>query len=370
MSDPSIDKPLDAPEDAPSIDGDAEGQGEVLLQEGDETVGEHLVICVGQNLKFRRLDKYLGGRFNNFSRSRLQKLIKEQGVNVNGRPAKPSHKLNPGDKVDLVLPPREVREIIPQDIPLDIIFEDDEMIVLNKQAGIIVHPARGYKDGTLVNALVHHVQNLSAGFEDFRPGIVHRLDKNTTGVMCVAKTDQAHWKLSRQFAERTTQKTYLAVVQGVPELDSDCINQPLGVHPSNRTKYSIRPDGKESSTVYQVLEKFRGYSLVQVSPRTGRTHQIRVHMQYLKHSIVADDMYGGKMIYPWQIEDREACPEEPLMARTALHAWKLKIKHPITDEENTYQAEPPADMQRLIENLRKYRKLEEPKKKKKLPNSY
>jgi 23S rRNA pseudouridine1911/1915/1917 synthase len=332
---------------------------EVLCKEGDEKVGEHLTFRVGNNLKFRRLDKYLGGRFNNFSRSRLQKLIKTQGVNVNGRPAKTSHKLNAGDEIDLVLPARELRELIPEDIPLDIIYEDDEMIVLNKQANLIVHPARGYKNGTLVNALVFHANQLSEGTEDFRPGIVHRLDKNTTGVMVVAKTDNAHWKLSRQFAERTTQKTYLAVVQGVPELSADCINKPLGVHPSAREKYAIRPGGKDSISFYDVLEEFRGYSLLKLSPKTGRTHQLRVHMQYIKHSIVADDMYGGKMVYPWQIEGRECCPEEPLMGRVALHAWKLKIKHPVTDEEQEWEADPPADIQNFIENLRKYRKISE-----------
>lgn len=331
---------------------------EILCQEGDEGVGEHLTFKVGTNLKFRRLDKYLGGRFNNFSRTRLQKLIKEQGVNVNGRPAKASYKLNPKDEIDLILPPREVRELIPEDIPLDIIYEDDEMIVLNKQANLIVHPARGYKSGTLVNALVYHANQLSGGSEDYRPGIVHRLDRNTTGVMVVAKTDTAHWKLSRQFAERTTEKHYLAVVHGVPELTADCIDQPLGVHPNVREKYSIRPDGKKAVSFYQVLEEFRGYALMKLSPKTGRTHQLRVHMQYLKHPIAADEMYGGKVVYPWQIEDREAAAEEPLMGRVALHAWQLKIKHPITNEEQIWQADPPEDIQRFIEQLRKYRKID------------
>ena len=330
---------------------------EVLCKEGDEEVGEHLTFRVGTNLKFRRLDKYLGGRFNNFSRTRLQKLIKEQGVNVNGQPAKASHKLNAKDVIDLVLPPREKREIIPEDIPLNIIYEDDHMLVLNKQANIIVHPARGYKSGTLVNALVYHANQLSGSSEDYRPGIVHRLDRNTTGVMVVAKTDKAHWKLSRQFAERTTEKHYMAVVHGVPELSGDCIDQPLGVHPSVREKYSIRPDGKKSVSFYQVLEEFRGYALMKLSPKTGRTHQLRVHMQYLKHPIVADEMYGGKIVYPWQIEDRESAAEEPIMGRVALHAYQLKIKHPETDEEQIWKADPPEDIQNFIEHLRKYRKL-------------
>ena len=343
------------PESDEAITLNDDGDIEILCQEGDEGVGEHLTFRVGTNLKFRRLDKYLGGRFNNFSRTRLQKLIKEQGVNVNGKPAKASHKLNAKDEIDLILPPRERRELIPEDIPLDVIYEDDEMLVINKQADIIVHPARGYKSGTLVNALVYHANQLSSGSEDYRPGIVHRLDRNTTGVMVVAKTDTAHWKLSRQFAERTTEKHYIAIVHGVPELTADCIDQPLGIHPSAREKYSIRPDGKTAVSFYQVLEEFRGYALMKLSPKTGRTHQLRVHMQYLKHPIVADDMYGGKVVYPWQIEDREPAPEEPLMGRTALHAWQLKIRHPITNEEQIWQADPPEDMQRFIEQLRKYR---------------
>ena len=330
---------------------------EILEQEGDESTGEHLRFRVGNNLKFRRLDKYLGGRFNQFSRTRLQKLIKEQGVNVNGLPAKPSHKLNAKDEIDLILPPREIREIIPEDIPINVIYEDEEVIVVNKQADLIVHPARGYKSGTLVNGLVNYANKLSGVNGEFRPGIVHRLDKNTTGVMIVAKTDHAHWKLSRQFAERHTKKTYLAVVHGVPELTGDCIDKPLGVHPRKREKYAVRADGKESQTFYEVIEEFRGYALVKLSPRTGRTHQIRVHMSYLKHPVVADDMYGGKMVYEWQLRDEEARIEEPVMGRVALHAWKLEIAHPTTNEVMTFEAAPPEDIQNLIDKLRLLRKL-------------
>ncbi|MHC5083075.1 MAG: RluA family pseudouridine synthase [Planctomycetota bacterium] len=326
-------------------------------EEVDELVGQELRFRVGSNIKFRRLDKYLGGRFSQFSRTHLQRLIKEQGVNVNGHIAKPSHKLNAGDEISLILPPKEVRELIPEDIPLNIIYEDDHMVVINKQPHLIVHPARGYKNGTLVNGLVHHFQNLSSCPDDIRPGIVHRLDKNTTGCLVVAKDDNSHWQLSRQFAERTTKKTYIAIAHGTPELDADCIDQPLGVHPTKREKYAVRYDvGKPSMTVYEVLEAFRGYSLLQLDLKTGRTHQIRVHLSYLKHPVVADDMYGGKVVYPWQIEDREATPEEPLMARCALHAWKIEINHPATDERMTFEAPLPDDMQNLLEHLRQYRK--------------
>ena len=160
--------------------------------EGAELAGQQLRFRIGNNLKFRRLDKYLSGRFSHFSRTRLQKLITEQGVNVNGRPAKPSCKLNPGDEVDLIIPPREFRELTPENIPLDVLYGDDPMLVVKQQADLIVHPARGYKNGTLVNALVYHYQQLSGGSDEWRPGIVHRLDRNTTGCLAVAKNDTAH----------------------------------------------------------------------------------------------------------------------------------------------------------------------------------
>jgi len=346
--------PPDVFDNSESVVGDKDI--ELIEREGDEAVGEHLRFRVGTNLKFRRLDKYLCGRFNQFSRSHIQRLIREQGVNVNGHPAKCSHKLNPRDEIDLILPPREIRRIIPEDIPLDIIYEDADIIVVNKQAGIIVHPARGYKSGTLVNGLVYHANRLSTVNADYRPGIVHRLDKNTTGVLIVAKSDHAHWKISRQFAERTTKKHYLAIVHGVPELAADRINVPIGVHPHQREKCAVRPDGKEAITFYEVLEEFRGYALVRLSPRTGRTHQLRVHMAYLKHPIVADDMYGGKVVYDWQIEDRQAEIAEPVMARVALHAWKLELRHPATGEMMTFEAPLPEDMQTFLDKLRKFRK--------------
>ncbi|KKK51919.1 hypothetical protein LCGC14_3110160, partial [marine sediment metagenome] len=175
---------------------------------------------------------------------------------------------------------------------------------------------------------MYYFKDLSSVNGDLRPGIVHRLDRNTTGVMCVAKTDHAHWKLSRQFSNRTVSKTYIAIVHGVPELTADCINKPLGVHPRMREKYAVRADGKPSVSYYEVIEEFAGYSLVRLKLETGRTHQLRVHMQYIKHSIVADDMYGGKAVYDWQIENREPDVAEPLMGRVALHAWRLEIKHP------------------------------------------
>jgi len=316
---------------------------------------EKVVLRVGNNLKFRRLDKYLQGRFSQFSRSMIQKLIKEQAVTVNGQLVKQSHNLSPGDTIDLIVPPPETKEIEPEDIPLDIIYEDDDMIVINKQADLIVHPARGYKKGTLVNGLVYYARQLSSGSEPFRPGIVHRLDRNTTGVLVIAKNDTSHWRLAKQFQDRLTKKFYIAIVHGSPDLNADCINKPLGVHPRHREKYAIREDGKEAITFYEVLERFRGYSLVKVNIKTGRTHQIRVHLAHIKNPIVADDMYGGKVVYPWQIENRQPCVEEPLLERVALHAWQLEITHPTTGKPVKFEAPLPEDMSCLLEELRKFR---------------
>jgi 23S rRNA pseudouridine1911/1915/1917 synthase len=333
-----------------------DGVIEQLDDAADSETAEHIALKVGNNLTFRRVDQYLQGRFRQFSRTTIQKLVKEQAVKVNQKYAKPSTKLSSGDIVDVILPPPEIREITPENIPLDIVYEDDDMIVINKQANLIVHPARGQKSGTLVNALVYYAKNLSNGSEDFRPGIVHRLDRNTTGILVIAKNDTAHWRLAAQFEKRLTKKYYLAIVHGTPELTSDRINQPLGVHPTMRVKYAVRPDtGKEAITFYEALEKFKGYSLLKVNIKTGRTHQIRVHLAYIHHPIVGDDMYGGKIVYQWQLENKEPIPQEPVMARPALHSWRLEIAHPTTNENMVFEAPLPKDMQNMLEELRKYR---------------
>jgi len=315
-----------------------------------------LTLQVGNSIKQRRIDKYLHGRFSNFSRRLLQKQIAAGAVKVNGKAVNKSFKLSPGDKIELTLPPLPTKEILPEDIPLNIIYEDDDIIVLNKQPDMIVHPARGNTHGTLVNALVFYSDKLSSGLGEFRPGIVHRLDKNTTGVMVVTKNDAAQFKIAKQFERRQTQKSYLAIVHGIPELTADRISMPLGVHPRVREKYAIRPEmGKEAITFYQVLEEFRGYSLLKLNPKTGRTHQIRVHLSYIKHPIVGDDMYGGKLVYPWQLQEGEPALQQPLIRRCALHAAALEFKHPATDKLMKFEAPLPDDMQNLLDMLRKYR---------------
>jgi 23S rRNA pseudouridine1911/1915/1917 synthase len=327
------------------------------MQDANTDSGQ-LTLQAGTSIKERRIDKYLHGRFSNFSRVMLQEIIKEGGVKVNGKVVKPSFKISPADIIELTLPELPGKEILAQDIPLNIIYEDDDIIVLNKQPDMIVHPARGNTYGTLVNALVFYSDKLSSGLGEFRPGIVHRLDKDTTGVMVVAKNDTAQWKIAKQFEQRKTKKSYLAIVHGVPELTADRINAPLGVHPRIRERYAIRPEiGKEAITFYEVVESFRGFSLLKMAPKTGRTHQIRVHLSYIKHPIVADDMYGGKLVYPWQLADGEPTVQEPVINRVALHAWTLEFKHPTTEKPVKFEAPLPEDMQNLLEMLRKYRKV-------------
>jgi len=328
------------------------------LSQNSDTENEPLTLHVGNAIKERRLDKYLHNRFSNLSRRFIQDAIKAGSVKVNGKIAKQSFKLNPGDKIDLTLPEPPSKDILPEDIPLNIIYEDSCLIILNKQPGMLVHPARGNTHGTLVNALVFYSDKLSSGLGEFRPGIVHRLDKNTTGVMVVAKDDTTQWKIAKQFERRQVNKNYLAIVHGTPELTADRIKVPLGIHPRVREKYAIRPEiGKEAITFYEVLEPFRGFSLLKLTPETGRTHQIRVHLSYIKHPIVADDMYGGSVVYPWQLADAEPAVQQPVISRVALHAHMLEFRHPKTDEMVKFEAPLPEDMQNLLDMLRKYRKI-------------
>ena len=320
--------------------------------------GEPLFLTVGTAIQNRRLDQYLHGRFSNYSRAMMQEIIKAHGVRVNGKVVKQSFRLSPEDNIELTLPEIVKKEILAEDIPLNIIYEDDDLIILNKQSDMIVHPARSYTHGTLVNALVHYSDKLSSGLGEFRPGIVHRLDRNTTGVMVVAKNDVAQWKIANQFQSRLTKKSYLAIVQGCPQLTADCIDLPIGVDPRAREKQAVRVEsGKEAITFFEVLEEFRGYSLLKVRIKTGRTHQIRVHLAHIKHPVVADDMYGGKLVYSWQLRGDEPAVEEPVISRIALHAHTLEFRHPTTEEMVKFEAPIPADMENLLTELRKYRKV-------------
>jgi len=318
---------------------------------------EPMLLVVGRSTQDSRLDKYLHGRFAQYSRVLIQKQIDAGFVKVNGKKVKPSFKVSYGDKIEITLPPPPSKEITPEDIPLNIIYEDDDIIVLNKPVNIIVHPAKGNLTGTLVNALSFYSDKLSSGLGEFRPGVVHRLDRNTTGVMVVTKNEIAQWKIAKQFEKRQTHKEYLAIVHGTPQLSADKISAPLGKHPIVREKHAIRPEiGRESVTFYEVLEEFRGFSLMKMMPKTGRTHQIRVHLSYIKHPIVGDEIYGGKLVYPWQIKNDAPALEDPVISRPALHALRLEFTHPSTGKLVSFEAPVPDDMQNLLKMLRQFRK--------------
>ncbi|MHC4066372.1 MAG: RluA family pseudouridine synthase, partial [Planctomycetota bacterium] len=239
-------------------------------------------VKIRRRLPGRRLDKYVHSRFPRLSRTLVQRLIKQGAITVNGLPAKASYEPTCGDVVEVIVPPPEPTEIVPEYIPLDILYEDDHLLAINKPTGIICHPARADQGGTIANAVAFYAEQLSQGEHPFRPGIVHRLDKNTTGVMLVAKNDEAHWRLSLQFERRTVDKTYFGIVEGNPRLDGDIIDMPLGAHPTVKARYvvpgmPVRPIlFKEAVTRYQVAERFKGFAVVHLHPKTGRTHQLRV----------------------------------------------------------------------------------------------
>lgn len=312
-----------------------------------------------------RLDRYLTSRVTFMSRTQLQRLIDEGGVSVNGRVGKASTKLRLNDVVEVVIPPPPSKEIRPEQMPLDVMYEDDYLIVLNKRPDVIVHPARSELSGTLINALAWHFQNVSGGAlsgvgrEFARPGVVHRLDRNTTGCIVFAKTDEAHWKLGRQFEMRTVDKRYLALVHGRVEPDGQVIDLPIGPHPSRekgyREKYVVRHDelGKPSVTIARVRERYRDhdrpvgaqdFTLVELELKTGRTHQIRVHLSHNGWPIVGDDMYGGRAL-------EEGCGSV-LIARQALHAALLSFGHPISGQAMTIVAPLPSDLKASISHFR------------------
>jgi 23S rRNA pseudouridine1911/1915/1917 synthase len=317
---------------------------------------------VKKDYQGRRLDKYLAARLQQYSRSFLQKLIREGAVRVSNRPVKASYAIRKGDLITLEIPVIEEEHLRPEDLPLDIIYEDEHLMLVNKPPDMVVHPAPGHMSGTLVNALLFHCKKLSERGGYYKAGIVHRLDRDTSGIMLVIKSDLVHEDIARQFERRTVHKEYLALVEGDVELDSDQIELPIGRHKRDRLKMSIRQDGegKEATSIYEVLERFDGgrgqphFTLVKVMPRTGRTHQIRVHMKAIGHPIVADADYNSRdCLYAWEITGQPPNPDEPpILERQALHAFRLEFFHPILKKRVSFQAEPPEDMQGVLKLLR------------------
>ena len=309
----------------------------------------------------KRIDAYLASRFTDYSRSVIQRIIEAEAVHVNGRPVKASYKVRSGDVVRVWLPELLDTAPVPEDIPIDVIYEDESLTVVNKPAGMVTHPAKGNWKGTLVNAIQFHYDTLSTVAGVNRPGIVHRLDRDTSGLLVVVKDDIAHRKIALQFELREVHKEYLALVYGVPQRDSDYIERPIGFHPVTREKMAIRTledGGKPAVTFYEVVERFAGYALVRCKPQTGRTHQIRVHLTHIGHPIVADKAYSGrdKLTLGELLGDHgDTRPETILIDRQALHAYALRFTHPTTGKEISLSAPLPADMGRALEALRTHR---------------
>lgn len=308
----------------------------------------------------KRIDAYLTSRYPDYSRSIFQKVIEAEAVLVNGQTVKASYRVQPNDQIMVWLPELADEIPVPEDIPIEVVYEDAAFTVVNKPPGMVTHPAKGHWTGTLVNALQFHFDSLSTLAGEHRPGIVHRLDRDTSGLLIVAKDDQAHRHLAAQFEERTIHKDYLALVSGVPQRDSDYIERMIGPHPTNREKMAIRlPEdgGKPALTFYEVLERFRGFAFVRCKPLTGRTHQIRVHLAHIGHPILADKLYSGRdRITVGDLLGAEA-PEagKVILDRQALHAHSLRLTHPLTGKELQLTVPLPADITGLLNALRELR---------------
>ncbi len=329
----------------------------------EQELFEHYKFVADPGQALMRLDRFLTDRLPKASRNQIQIATKEGHVQVNNQRVKPSRKVKPGDEVRIVLPyPVPEYELIPENIPLDILYEDDDVIVLNKQAGLVVHPGVGNKSGTLVNGLVHHFGKLPSqpGQPEFRPGLVHRLDKDTTGVMVIGKNEYALSNLAMQFFHRTTDRLYNAICWGDFDEDEGTIEGHVGRSLKDRKIMQVFADGEEGKhavTHYKVLERFRYVSLVQCKLETGRTHQIRIHMQWKRHVLFNDSTYGGDRIIKGttfskykQFVDNcfKICP------RQALHARTLAFDHPVTNERMSFDSPLPDDMQQVLEKWRNY----------------
>jgi len=285
-----------------------------------------------------RLDRYLASALPQFSRARLQTLIRRQFVSLNGKPARPRDLVRTNDQIEVTEPPAEKIDARPEAIPLQVLFEDDHLLVLDKSAGLVTHPGPGNREHTLVNALLAHCPNLSGIGGAERPGIVHRLDKDTSGCLVVAKNDATHRELSKQFAERTTNKIYLALVHGVPKKSNGTIDAPIARHPVHRQRMSVaKRDGRAAKTDYRVIRTGAGISLVECVLHSGRTHQVRVHLHHLGHPVLGDKLYGSK-----------SANRAP---RQMLHAWKLGFRHPRTGQAMSFEAPLPADFSDLMATI-------------------
>lgn len=327
--------------------GERKGEGSTT---GEEV--KHFSLHVTDREQGRRLDQFLSERDLNLSRSQAKKLIEEGIIFLNQKPAKPSTHLKAGDIISGTLPEPQALPLKPEPLPLHILYEDSSIIVVDKPAGMVVHPAAGNPSGTLVNALLYHCRDLRGINGVLRPGIVHRLDKDTSGVMVVAKDDEAYQQLTKQFKNRTVEKVYMAIAYGKFGQEEGRIDSAIGRHPSKRKRMSTRTQkGREAITRWKKMESLDGFTLLEIFPKTGRTHQIRVHLSSLGHPLLGDPVYGRK--------SRTGTIQDPLlkecmrrMNRQALHALRLTFNHPRTGERIQFESLLPQDMKDVLEWLR------------------
>lgn len=309
---------------------------------GTETgTGQELELWVPPAAAGMRLDRFLAERAElGLSRSRIQQLIREGRVRVDGRPARPSQPVRPGSRVWVQVPPPEPLEAVPEAIPLDVVYEDADLLVICKPRGMVVHPAPGHRSGTLVNALLVHCRDLAGIGGALRPGLVHRLDRDTTGLLVVAKTEHAYRHLAAQLKRREMERRYLALVRGVPPPEGT-VDAPIGRDPRRRVRMAVVPDGRPARTHFRVLEAFGDrYALLEARLETGRTHQIRVHLASIGHPVAGDPLYGGRA-------------GELGLAGQALHAYRLAFTHPRSGERLAFEAPLPADFAAALERLRR-----------------
>jgi len=323
---------------------------------------EHYCLKADRGQSPVRVDKFLANRIDNASRSRIQAAAEAGNILVNENPVKANYKVKPYDEIRIVMDfPRRELKIIPEEIPLNIVYEDDQLMVLNKPAGLVVHPGHGNYSGTLVNALAWYFKDLPLfNSEDPRPGLVHRIDKDTSGLMVVAKTEQAKNKLALQFYEKTTERRYQALVWGIPKASEGTVTGNIGRSLKNRQVFMVFPEGdygKHAVTHYKVLQQIGYVSLVECRLETGRTHQIRVHMKYINHPLFNDSTYGGDKILRGTTFTKykqfvQNCFK--LLPRQALHAKTLGFEHPVTGEKMLFDSELPEDMAVVIEKWKNY----------------
>jgi 23S rRNA pseudouridine1911/1915/1917 synthase len=318
----------------------------------EQPKGQPFSFSIMEKDRDKRLDQFLAEAGLPLSRSQAKRLIETKAILLNQKPVKPSHHVKTGDLVGGIIPEPEPLSSAPEPLPLSILFEDPSILVVDKPAGMVVHPAAGNPSGTLVNALLHHCRDLTGINGVLRPGIVHRLDKDTSGVMVVAKGDIAYHHLSRQFKNRVIEKVYLAISHGNFERDHGTIDAAIGRHPGERKRMSTYTrKGRDAATEWKVIERFKTVSLLEIHPRTGRTHQIRVHLSSIGHPILGDPLYGRKN-KPGSIRDPLVRECTKRIGRQALHARRLAFLHPVTGQRVEFVAPLPEDMTELLNCLR------------------